>query len=518
VDNINLSSFTDSQQDAIIGNMLKDRHFFLKCVVLLKYDWFINPLNSDIFKQCQSFFDQFKRQPTGEELKDKFNRTHADTYRKYHDRIDLCILTSKNFGLDFISTEMTGWMKMVMFRNSMEDAADIFRKQDWSAALTWLDFKINEVKQTSFLDDKRITFADSLDFLQKRDTSFEDCLTIGHPDFDELLLEGAAIKGGDRSKPLPKFWTTGGLVKGDSTMILGPSNSGKTTTLTSIIVPNILNNKYILYMTHEQKWEDIKTKILMNAVGATNKELRHPTPDLIRRIKAVAEKLEQYLVYIPWIKVGNMWVESVIAEVNMQQESLHAKYGVKFDMLIDDYPGKLKSQQYKGRAVWEEADYVYDQFVTMATEHRFHAILPVQTNREGYKVNRGDASDGRVIDQADAAGSFGVMQKADNVITLNRSPEDQQYQVMRFYISKSRSSQAQTMFASRTDFAKSITHGFEQSSGVFRETSEGFSSSTVRNYFATRTDLTDRAAPRFIEEPTTSSVVAAEETIISTEE
>lgn len=456
---------------------------------MLKYDWFINPINSDLFKQCQGFLTQYSRQPSSEELKDKFNRTHADAYRKYHDRIDLCMVTSQSFGLDFISTEMTGWMKMVQFRNSVEDAADIFRKQNWGAALTWLEKQLNEIRQTSFLDDKRITFTDSVDFLQKRDVSFEDCLTIGHPDFDDLLLDGSAIKGGDRENKFPKAWTTGGLVKGDSTMILGPSNSGKTTTLTSIIVPNVLNRKYILYFTHEQKWEDIKTKILMNALRATNKELRSPSEQMIREIKAVSSLLEQYLIYIPWVKVGNMWVESVMAEITLQQEALSAKYGQKFDMLIDDYPGKLKSQQYKGRAAWEEADYVYDQFVTAATEHRFHAILPVQTNREGYKVNRGDNSDGRPIDQADAAGSFGVMQKADNVITLNRSPEDQQAQIMRYYISKSRSAQAQTMFASRTDFAKSITHGVKLSSGVFKASAEGFTSSAVRNYFATRTDI-----------------------------
>lgn len=454
----NLSVFNDKQQSAIIGLMLKDSHFFVRCVSLLKHSWFTHPLDGTIFMTCEAFFNTYKRHPTINELKGKFNLTHGESYRKYHERVDLCVVTSQEFGKDFMGTEMTGWMKMVQMRESIEGAADIFNKKDWSSALVWIDKKITEIKQTSFISDKNITFTDSIEFLKTRDLEHQDCLTIGNPMFDKLLREGAGKPDADMTSGYAKNWTYGGLVKGDSTMILGPSNSGKTTTLTSIIVPNVLNEKHVLYFTHEQKWEDIKVKLLMNACRATITELKNPDLKMELRIKKMSEYLEKYLVYVPWIKTGDMYVESIMAEVNMQQEILWSKKGVKFDMLVDDYPAKLKSQQFKGKAVYEEVDYVYDQFVTMATEHRFHAILPVQTNRDGYKTNRGDGQEERVIDQADAAGSFGTMQKADNVITLNRKPDDQRLNQMRFYVSKSRTQKAQTMFITKTDFAKSITH------------------------------------------------------------
>lgn len=455
----NLNVFSERQQDAIIGLMLKDSHFFVRCVALLKHTWFTSPINGELFVMCQTHFDKYKRPPTDSELKSTLNITHANNYRKYYDRIDQCAVTCRDFGKDFMSVEMTGWMKMVQMKESLQGAAEIFNKKDWSAALVWIDKKIAEVKQTSFISDKKVSFTDSVEFLMSRDLEHQDCLTIGHPDFDKLLREGAGKPDANRNSVYAKDWTYGGLVKGDSTMILGPSNSGKTTTLTSIIMPNVINGKHVLYFTHEQKWEDIKVKLLMNACKATITELKNPDDGLKNRIKFMSNFLEEYLVYVPWIKTGDMYVESVMAEINMQQEILWSKKGVKFDMLVDDYPAKLKSQQFKGKAIYEEIDYVYDQFVTMATEHRFHAILPVQTNRDGYKTNRGDAQEERVIDQADAAGSFGTMQKADNVISLNRKPSDQQVNHMRFYISKSRTQRAQTMFVSKTDFARSMTHG-----------------------------------------------------------
>ncbi len=467
-EDINLSAFSEKQQDAIIGWMVKDRKFFIRCVTLLEKGYFTSPFNGEIFKVASDWYNQYGHPPSKEELKGKFNLVHHDTFRKYHDRIEMCATTTGDFRLDGLSHLMTGWMKTVKLQHSIQESGRLFNKRDFSGAVRWIEKKIAEIRNTTFESDSRVSFNDTDVFFTNRKEVMDDCLTIGNPHFDKLLREGAIKKDADMSNALPSYWTNGGLVKGDTTIILGPSNAGKTTTLTSIIIPNILNKKYILYFTHEQKWEDIKTKLFMNACRATMEELESPSDVMRERLARFGKMLDEYLVYVPWVKSGDMWVESVINEITLQQEILMSTKGRHFDMLIDDYPGKLKSREMKGRTSWEELDYVYDQFVVAAAEWRFHGILPVQTNREGYKVNRGDHSDGRVIDQADAAGSFGIMQKADNVITLNRSPSEQAEGFMRFFISKSRTKEAQTTFATKTDFARSCTHGYHLTSMTAR--------------------------------------------------
>lgn len=457
-ENINLHQFTEEEQDAVIGHAIEDRSFFISCMAHLEASMFTSVLNGAVFQVIQDLYKSMKMHPTKQEIKSKIQSKHHDAPAKYVDRMNACIAMAGNVRLEYLAPRMTGWMYIVKFGSALQEAVRYYNSKQFEQGALFYERKMSEAKRTTFEGDKKITFNDPDRFFSQRNESFEDCLTIGHPIFDKLLREGAAKKDADLTKPPPKFWTNGGLVKGDTTVILGPSNSGKTTTVTSIIVPNILNEKHVLYFTHEQKWEDIKTKLFMCMCNATADELRKPDNALQGKMEFAGKMLDKYLTYIPWVKAGDMWVESVIQEIELQQEYLQAAYGKGYDLMVNDYPGKLKSKEMKGRQTWEETDYVYDQFVNAAMQHRFHALLPVQTNREGYKVNRGDHSSGRVIDQADAAGSFGIMQKADNVITLNRSPEEQAMGIMRFFISKSRTNEAQTTFATKTDFARSRTH------------------------------------------------------------
>jgi len=453
-----LTAFSDSQQDAIIGWMLEEDHFFISCLMHLEPGYFTSTLNGSIFKTMKIWFDEYNQKPTTEELKSKYHMTNHTDYRKYYDKIDLCCTTTGSHSLKPLSKGMSGWIWVIKLSDSLHKAESLFNRKAWPEAIDYIEKKMAEIRKTSFENDSKVIFNDSVSFFSKRTESFSDCLTIGNPEFDILLREAAKKEDADLTKNDPREWTNGGLVRGDTTIILGPSNSGKTTTLTSIIIPNILAGRRILYMTHEQKWEDIKTKLFQSALNATAEDLTKPSDAMLRGMRVWENKLEDNLVYIPWIKAGDMWVESVIGEIGRQQEFLKSTEGQYFDMIVNDYPGKLKSKEMKGRSGWEEADYVYDQFVNAGMQWRSHMVLPVQTNRDGYKANRGDSSESRVIDQADAAGSFGIMQKADNVITLNRSPQEQKENYMRFYISKSRTQEAQTTFVTKTDFAKSRTH------------------------------------------------------------
>jgi hypothetical protein len=109
--------------------------------------------------------------------------------------------------------------------------------------------------------------------------------------------------------------------------------------------------------------------------------------------------------------------------------------------------------------------YVYDIYVQLALEYKLHSLLAYQTNREGSKENQGkysdDAGENRLIDHNDAGESFGAMQNATNVISLNRSPRAQQLNQMTFFISKSRSNKTGVAVVAKTNFAASQTHSNE---------------------------------------------------------
>lgn len=466
---INFNDFSPAYQDAIIGHMLQDNYFYLKCTSLLEKEWFSNITNQSLFVWVQELSQSKKGVPNSHELKALVYQKAGENRGKYETHINLCIAAAKNQSLTSVSSQMTGWIKLVKFQHCIDRAVGKFNSGDFHDAVDWTEKEIVAIRHATFMGDNTVDFNNTKDFLRKTQEEAGDCLTIGHPDFDKLLRAEAAIPDPNMDSLIPAHWTKGGLVKGNSTMILGASNSGKTTTLVSIIIANITNRKRILYITHEQKWEEIKLKLLKAFCGATDHEFNSinldnlgdtstPKTVLENRILSAEKFLHSYLTYVPWIKAGDMYVESVISEIKMKQEELMSRNeGKGFDMVVDDYPGKLRSRTFKSQSEHVMIDYVYDQFVNIAEEYRFHGIWPVQTNRDGYKVNMEGTTDNRDVGQADVAGSFGVMMKADNVITLNRKPAEIANNTMRYVIVKSRSAETGTTFATQTDFARSKT-------------------------------------------------------------
>jgi hypothetical protein len=67
--------------------------------------------------------------------------------------------------------------------------------------------------------------------------------------------------------------------------------------------------------------------------------------------------------------------------------------------------------------------------------------------------------------------SYGVMQEATNVITMNKDAIAKARKRMTYHIDKSRSSETGFAVVARTDFARAITHSNELGSIWYRGTS-----------------------------------------------
>jgi hypothetical protein len=153
-------------------------------------------------------------------------------------------------------------------------------------------------------------------------------------------------------------------------------------------------------------------------------------------------------------------VEEVEPLIRRKQEDLMAKTGKGYDLLVCDYPAKLTTRlAQNGHMSKRNVDeIVYGYFVQLALEYGFHSLLAIQTNREGSKVNKGQKDEHRLLVMEDVHESYGVMQEATNVITLNRDPVAKARQHMTFHIDKSRSSETGFAVVARTDFARARTH------------------------------------------------------------
>jgi hypothetical protein len=114
---------------------------------------------------------------------------------------------------------------------------------------------------------------------------------------------------------------------------------------------------------------------------------------------------------------------------------------------------------------------VYGYFIQLALEYNFHSLLAIQTNREGAKVNKGQRDERRLLVMEDVHESYGVMQEATNVITMNKDAVAKARKRMTYHIDKSRSSETGFAIVAKTDFARATTHSDDLGSIWYRGTS-----------------------------------------------
>lgn len=490
-----LQIFDEQWQRAIVGFLFTDTLMYYRCKDYIQPEWFTNPNTAEICKRLFEFVKYTNKLPGKPE--NLYNTIIVKAYPNDQQRLSKfraeainCVDATKTVDKAHLTEMMTMWMKVSMFQNTISKSVKTFNQHQYTQAIKEMKEGIDSLNNASFMEDGRVDFSDgATGFFLKNNQEAKMCASIGHPEFDYILNTNDVFERTDNTETIHQFSSTGkrsieqlnqqikgGLRRGDSTIIIGPPNAGKTTTLCSVVATNVLMGKKVLFITHEMAWEDVKTKIYASISGYNLAELSSMHLKGKEHIKEAVALMETYLqenlVYIPWVKIGHMSAEKVISLIREKQEELKAtNNGKGFDLVIDDYPGKLRSDDFANKKadIWDERRYVYSLFMICAQEERFHGIWPIQSNREGFRINRGDGK--RVLDMSDVAESFGVMMDADNVITINRSPNDEKENLIRYHIAKCRGGTKGHIFQSSTNMSISRTFHISLPSMVYHSSS-----------------------------------------------
>lgn len=248
---------------------------------------------------------------------------------------------------------------------------------------------------------------------------------------------------------------------GDHLYLLGDFTvTHNTTAMITMATHNVKRGKSVLFMTHEGAPEDIKRKLWCAMMERPYNELvgMYSTEEGYKKIQLARLYMNQFLTYIPYNKPG-MTVEQVEPVIRRAQEERMAKNnGQGYDLLVVDYPAKLFTERAgKGNMPRREIDrVVYDYYVQLALEYGFHSLLAIQTNRDGSKINNG--KEDRLLTMEDVSESWGVMEMASNVISINRSPLAKARNRVTFYVAKSRSSETGTAVVCNSRYDCSLTH------------------------------------------------------------
>ena len=283
-----------------------------------------------------------------------------------------------------------------------------------------------------------------------------------------MVLEGAKIKNLDSTPKMPADLTRGCLLPGEITIILGPSNAGKTTMLRTIAVENVKLGKKVAYVSHEEGSDKMSIGLFQSFWELTMEEMSAATiKDSNSQLKKDFEKKESFwqdvvsqrLYYYEYIKPGKMFCEDVIDMIEAKHEQLKQDTGSGFDLVIVDYPAKTKSRE-MGKGQIKDHDmqtYVYEQYRLLARKFQFHCVAPAQTNREGSKANKEEST---YMEMENIAGSYGIGQLADLLISINRNKDDIRDMQVRFLVGKTRQGERNKIYISETRYDLGRTHGF----------------------------------------------------------
>lgn len=441
------------KQRALLGHCILNAVFFQQCRVRVEPEWFRDGPLSKVYKALSGYWDRYKRVPTVDELRGwkdilQFDEAERATLQN---TINQAVAETDNFGVDGLRDELTYWLSARLYRLGVAESERAYNLGKFDEAYALISKRVKEMNEAKFVQDIAKSFADPVQLLAKTEQNYADAITFGIRALDDAMMPtGMDCGPAGESKSLRL---------GDTTLLLAPSNVGKTTALITIARHNIMRRRDVLWFTHEGVDDDLQIKMMQAVLGVDTPTLlnMYKTPDGLAEITAAMRLVEKHLVYIPWNHPG-MTVEELVPVIERRQEERRARNSGKgFDLLVDDYPGKLTTEYARGgRMEQRNLDArVYDNFVQLGLKHRFHVLAAIQTNREGSKANRDDT---RLLTMEDVRESWDTMTMATNVVSMNRDMRAQNQNRVTFYVAKSRSSRVGRAVVCRSDYGASLTH------------------------------------------------------------
>lgn len=465
--------FSGPKQEALLGYLLTEEKFFLLARHRIKPEWWTNPRLNQLWGIALAWADKYNRPPKVQEvaqapammvmdLKDK-NRLEST--------LNLCVERRLDFGLDALSSELTDWLHARIYMAAMKKSEALFNaaaksmdSKKFGEAYSILKAMNREIDDTSFEPGQVEAMDDPEGDFERQQTESKDAISFGLTALNRLLL--------------PEGEGRGSLLRGDMTVLLAPTNIGKTTTMVTVAALNIWEGKDVLLITHEGRVADIKLKIWQSLIGRSRQDILGGlgSPEMREMLQVAKALVEKHLEFMPLNKAG-MTVEEVEAIIRRRNDRWKAKHGGKgFDLIIDDYAAKLTTQMAKGGnwALRQIHEVVYNYFSQIALQENCHVITAIQTNREGSKANNrkgGKDSAPRLLTMEDVMESWGPMTTATNVISINRDPVAQAKSLVTFLICKSRSSEVGWAVVCKSNYAAAQSHGPDAPCTWYRGTS-----------------------------------------------
>lgn len=469
--------FADHKQSAFLGYLFDNNNgLFKHYAVLMSKTWFSDPDHGTIFELISEHYKTYSKVYSHEEIKNSSRLAVKDneTQRRIRAKVDAAIVNRSQYGMQALVDELNDWKNAKILEKTIVESSKLFNAGNFSGSTSLFEEAIRIYNDTTFANTGIVKLADFGSLIES--LSGKDSIQFGLPMLDRHLSPENE---------------TGGLLAGASTLLIGGSNAGKTTSMITCTVINAIAQNRGLLITLEDSDTQIRTKILRCAMGlltvkdiqrifqqddrgsnfihgmlrqagsSPNELMRHLADERYTKvIEKLAHYLDDYIEYMPYNHPG-MEVEQLSPLIERRQDAMIDRTGKGFKLLTCDYPAILSTQRAsKGRMDLRNIlDAVYGHFVQLALRHKWHSLVAMQANRNGAKLNNRTSDEDRLLEMTDAAEGWGPITTASTVITINRPPDAMRSGKTLYKLCKSRQSSVGLIVAATSNYDRFVAYG-----------------------------------------------------------
>lgn len=423
-------------QASVLKLMMEDHQFCHRACEMLDPSHFKDRL-SWFFTKIREFYRDHSQMPTREALSPDIASHEVSKQQGYYD--DWNEIWAIKTVPEKIKEAMTEFVRCNIFVDAAVQASNKYNKGRREEAFTFVRDRMEALHKATFDHDPFSRFGDAEYVMSQSKDELDNAIKTGIIAIDEQI---------------------GGMTPGTFTVWLGASNAGKSM-LGPRLAKQAADQKKRTFVTiHED--EEIPTKIRYLACFADlpiNKLMygSHGLNDEEKKRLSDADALLKEYVVLRFMYTTEATVENVmdVARALMREW--------KFHLFICDYGQCLSSRQQRGVEMRHLHEHVYHMLKQLCLELKIAGTGGAQVNRHGMAMNRAGSDWLRCTDVSEA---YGIIKKATNIITINRSNQDVLDNRVVFLLDKARNGKCPIAVDCVSNFSNAIVYYPEKQQNV----------------------------------------------------
>jgi len=328
--------------------------------------------------------------------------------------------------------EFLRYLKAQTFINSHKSVTKKFKNTDFDSAYRDLEVTLSKIKSIGTEEEETVNWETAHKFLEENSQKRYKRFKIGITDFD----------------------TMAGFEEQSMNLFISTSGGGKSMMSIHLIVQAVRQQKHVHAIFVEDRQPTILRRLYANMTGIPINELSKYTDlsqDKKNAIRAASVELQKY-VTIDFVYQNPP--SSILQKISEKNRERRNQGLPENKVVIIDYIQHI-GHMAPGDSMHEKLHRAMADFKDFCLKHHMIGFTHFQVNRSGAAMLRNN-DENQLIDMSMISGSYNACFVADNIISINRTPQMRIDNEAVLYVIKGREGCNENKYKVKTDFAYGI--------------------------------------------------------------